>query len=96
MIFTAYADYFATGEGRSLMVLISKGYGSKSPEENVRDRFVELFGSYMAIGMEMKEGLYFDFDGSELLLCEKTRDFLRRSLDAGNLEYHAELHFNFS
>lgn len=96
MIYTAFADYYATGEGRSLMFLVSRGYGPKSREENVRDRFIELFGSYMAMGMEIKEGLNFDFDGIDLLVSEKTRKFLESSLDAGNLEYHVGLHFNFS
>jgi predicted SAM-dependent methyltransferase len=97
-IYTVYSDYFATGEGTSYMVLITRGYGpNKDPKENAMKRFRELFGSYMALGANVKTGLYFDFPGNKVLLSEEMRVKLTDwHTDAGGLEWHSSLHLNFS
>ena len=96
MMYTVYCDYTATGEGRTIMVLFTKAYGLDSPEVNAKMRFVELFGEYYGIGADFYEGLKFDFPNADLLLSDRIKQALLGAQDAGNLEYHAHLHFNLS
>lgn len=96
MIYTAFADYGATGEGTTLMVLISRGYGPGSPEENVRNEFADIFGGYMAMGCEIHEGLRFDLPFMDLLVSPRAQETLKKSLDAGNVRFFTEMHLNFS
>ena len=97
-VYTVYADYFATGEGVSYMVLITRGYGKNaSREENAMARFRELFGSYMATGATVKPGLHFDFHGSNVLMSDTLKEKIADwNKDAGGLEWHSSLHLNFS
>lgn len=67
-MYTMYAEYYGTGEGQTYCVLFSKGYGNKDPKSNVVDKFANLFGGFMVPFAELKEGLVFDFPGSELLV----------------------------
>ena len=96
-VYTVYADYFGTGNGTTYMALITRAYGSKSREVNAMNRFIELFGGYMATGATVKPGLHFDFPGSQLLLNDTMREKLKDwNNDAGGLEWHSSLHLNFS
>ena len=42
--------YSATGEGMTVMLLITKGYGPADPETNAQAEFERIFGSYYARG----------------------------------------------
>ena len=52
------ADYCATGEGRTLMFMVTRAYGSVDEPPNLtrediaRRQFVRQFGNYMAMGVE--------------------------------------------
>lgn len=96
-VYTVYADYFGTGNGTTYMALITRAYGPKSREVNAMNRFIELFGGYMATGATVKPGLHFDFPGSHLLLNDTMQEKLKDwNNDAGGLEWHSSLHLNFS
>jgi hypothetical protein len=104
-MYTVISDYFATGEGRTIMVLYTKAYPfGKDWQDPTKDGaywaledFKQKFGDYYAIGAEVKEGLVFDFLNSELVINKELRDFLIKSeKEAGGLEYFASLHFNYS
>lgn len=96
-VYTVYADYFGTGNGTTYMVLITRGYGPNEREVNAMNRFIELFGGYMATGATIKPGIHLDFPGAHLLVSEKLRAGLEDwNTDAGGLEWHSSLHLNFS
>lgn len=97
-VYTVYADYGATGEGMSYMVLITRGYGKNaSREDNAMARFRELYGAYMASGATVKPGLYFEFPGNKVLLGDALREkIIDWNKDAGGLEWHSSVHLNFS
>jgi hypothetical protein len=98
MIYTAYAQYFATGEGMTHMVMFTRGYGpSANPLENVRKGFSDKFGAYYAMGVEIYEGIKYDLSGMELLISDKMCGALEDwQKDAGGLEYSSSIHVNFS
>lgn len=104
-VYTVTCDYSATGEGRTLMVLYTRGHprgpNYDDPTKDGRywalENFKEKFGDWFTMGAKVHDGMIFDFPGSEHLLS----DVLKKSLQdwektAGGLEYHACLHFNFS
>jgi hypothetical protein len=88
-MYTVVSDYAATGEGRTIMVLISN-----YPSYQALARFTEIFGSYYAIGAEIHEGLKLDFPGVELLIPEKVIN--GKYWDAGIFEFHSSFHLNMS
>lgn len=97
-MYTVFCDYFATGEGRTFMLLITRGYGeSDDGKENALETFKEVFGDYYAIGAEIRDGIDFNIPGAKFLLSEELKNsLLDWEKDAGGLEYHATLHVNFS
>jgi hypothetical protein len=97
-MYTVTCDYFATGEGRTIMLLITRGYGpSDDGKENALANFKEVFGDYYAIGADVMEGIQFDVPGAKLLLSDDIKTSLLDWVnDAGGLEYHAKIHVNFS
>ena len=97
-MYTAYAYYYATGEGMTHMVMFTRGYGeSPDRKENVRKSFANKFGGYYAMGVEIFDGINLNLDGIDLLLSEKMKAALDDwQKDAGGLEYFASIHVNFS
>jgi hypothetical protein len=97
-MYTVTCDYFATGEGRTIMLLITRGYGpSDDSKENALNTFKSIFGDYYAIGADIMEGIQFDVPGAKLLLSDAIKtSLLDWEKDAGGLEYHAKIHVNFS
>jgi hypothetical protein len=98
---TAFAQYFATGEGITYMVVISPAYGSGTPAENITAEFTERFGDYMAQGIEIEEGIFLDFDGSDFLITDRLRalfeDWQRGEMSApGNAVFSSSFHVNYS
>ena len=98
MIYTAYAQYFATGEGMTHMVMFTRGYGQNADRlENVRQSFSNKFGVYYGMGVEIYEGIKYDLSGMDLLVSDRTRAALDSWQEtAGGLEYSASIHVNFS
>lgn len=97
-MYTVVLDYGATGEGTTLCVMYTRGYGPHDDRaKNALLNFSEKFGSYYAMGAVVYSGMVFDFPRSALLVSETLKttlmDFVR---DAGGLEYSASIHYNFS
>jgi hypothetical protein len=95
MIYTAWANYSATGEGQTYMVLIMIA----KDEDDLRKTFAEKFGSYMAIGMEHREGVYLDFPGNGFVITPALRNFTtkwKKDDDYPMLNYFSSFHFNYS
>lgn len=88
-MYTVISDYYATGEGRTVMVLISSGSSYYA-----LSRFTDIFGSYYTIGADVVEGVKLDFPGSEFVIPESIRK--NKPLEEANFEYHASFHFNAS
>ena len=104
-MYTVVCDYSATGEGRSIMVLYTRGYTLDytndeqdfSPEYWALKRFKRTFGGWFARGATAYPGMIFDFPGAELLLSDKMKESLQVwEKVAGGLEYYAQVHVNFS
>jgi hypothetical protein len=104
-MYTVISDYGATGEGRTVMVLYTKGYPvgldyddpTKDGKYWALESFKNQFGDWYAAGAEVHQDMVFDFPGSELLLSDKLKESLTNwEKNAGNLEYYASIHVNFS
>jgi len=88
-LYTAFARYFATGEGMTHMVVVSYA----QDEEDIKKKFADHFSAYMAIGVEIHEGIV----EQELVLTGPILESLRRSeAKQGWIDYYAQLHVNFS
>lgn len=95
------ADYSATGEGRTLMFLITRAYRPVDTPPNVTDeeiarrQFVERFGGYMAMGVEFYDrDTYIEKFGKMIPGIVQN---LTSGEDApGNVFWSQEIHFNFS
>lgn len=97
MFYTVWADYGATGEGRTFMVLFTRGWGKdKDPRVNAIENFREYFGGWCASGATVKEGLNFDFPGAEFLISDTLRKSLEEWQGEANMNYYASFHYNFS
>lgn len=97
-------DYYATGEGRTVCILITRAY----PNAEQRDRsdsakliaaqqFIERFGSFIASGAENLQ--YEDFlKRFGHMLPEVIKKILRAGRDdtPGNFTWASEYHINFS
>ncbi len=88
------ADYFATGEGRTIMLLITKAYGPSDPETNAREQFAKLFGDYFAIGAEIItwEDMKKDYEN---FLPPAILKYMNNP-DAPGFSWHTSFHFNYS
>lgn len=99
-IYTVTCTYGATGEGQTVMILITRGYGPDVGAVNALNRFKDIFGAYYAHGAVVEEGLMLNKSYINLLISETTRKNLmewQTERDApGGLEYFASLHVNFS
>lgn len=88
MMYTAKLDYFATGEGRTLMILV----GNYSKQSEAYDAFSKHFDPYFAQGCDIVEGV--DLMGFEKLVPE----FVQKELTEGKAyyEYFTCFHYNLS
>jgi len=91
-LWTAWCDYHATGEGRSIMACIAYA----DSEEKMRAHFTEKFGDWFAKGCEIQKGvarsaatrLLWSEDALVAMEdCEKRR---------GSIDANSWLHFNFA
>lgn len=88
--YTIVSDYFATGEGRTIMIMITYA----ESEEKARKRFQERFGVFYTYCAEVKEGVDLDFPGSDIMLTTP----LKKALAEWDCykTYSAEFYYNFS
>ena len=82
------SDYFATGEGRTLSILITRDRSKKE----IMQEFIDLFDAYYAIGLEFVE--------REELVSKYNAflpSFVMKKLEQGYpVEYFGQIHFNIS
>jgi hypothetical protein len=95
MIYTVKIDYYATGEGRTQMILI----GSYEDASKAKDRFKQIFDPYFAIGCTIEEGI--NIDGMEHMVPDYIINRFRENEDIktsnrGYLEYYTSFHMNFA
>jgi hypothetical protein len=94
-LYTVVAEYGATGEGTTVMVLITRALGQNTPEQNALDHFTRIFGGFYKYFADVHEGLKTDFFCANVLLSEQLIKTLTNN-NAGNVSYHASFHMNFS
>ena len=90
-IWTSWLDYYATGEGRSMMAYI----GYATDEARARQQFAEAFGEYFGRGCEVQRGVVRN-ELTNLLWSEQTLNMFEEINKRGALEAKANVHFNFS
>jgi hypothetical protein len=95
-IYTVTCDYAASGEGRTLMLLITRGHGPNDGATNALERFKGIFGSYYAQGATVEEGLQLCKHWIPWMITGETRKNLMSWQDSANLEYFSSLHVNLS
>lgn len=98
------SNYFATGEGNSVCLLVTKAYPRKedyledgelanSAEFRAAREFIEQFGGFYAMGVENlpKEEFFKKYK-------QYLPSFLERLVEegAGNINYSMKFHLNFS
>lgn len=90
-IWTVTQDYFATGEGRTLMAWI--GYAES--EEEALKKFGERFNPYYTPSMGAQKGFVRD-DVVSFVFSEQAISVAVKNLGQCNLEMFSAVHFNFS
>lgn len=86
------SDYFATGEGRTIMLLIVSDFG-ESALEDAHKRFAEKFGDYYAIGAEEKDFESIDKMG---IIPSALREWILEGRHDCYFVYHSTWHVNYS
>ena len=90
-IWTGWMDYFATGEGRSLMAYI----GHAQSEDELRTSASEAFGEYYARGLNIAEGLI-ENNVTLMVFSAKTFELVRGLDGRASIRCHAFVAFNGS
>lgn len=90
-LWTTWCDYYATGEGRTLMALT----GPAEDEASAKRQFAARFGEFAARGATSKPGLV-NNDVTQFLWSPKMLTFIEQSPALGGLSADARLHFNFA
>jgi hypothetical protein len=88
-LWTAWADYGATGEGRTLLVWI--GYAENAAE--ARDGFGVRFGDFFKRLCEAEEGCV-DNEVTRRLVPGETIERLRELSGKAHVEFYTQLHVN--
>jgi len=95
-MYTVHSCYFGTGEGVTYAVTFTKS----QRKEDALGQFVQDHGYFLGQTAEAVPGLFFDFEGAELLLSEPLKAALLKWADRkdgpGGFHYKAEIHMNFS
>lgn len=96
--YTIVCDYYATGEGRTMIVL----YTTADNMDQVKNRFVQVFNEYFWRGMECYDGFIFQNDTDsqhmtieaiDMLVTSGVRKLLEKDIMS---EFYAQLHFNLA
>lgn len=90
-LWTIWGDYFATGEGRTIQVLIT--YAEN--EADAIKKFGVEFDPYFAIGAEAKEGII-ENELTQYLFSEKIFENVKKMEGKAHVKLSSEFHFNFS
>jgi hypothetical protein len=104
-MYTVVSDYYGTGEGRTIMMCICRGFPDAThpkydtetdPKFWALESFKKQFGEFYTYGADLHEGLFLDFEGAEFLISDQLRKSLTQWQSCANLFYAAKFHFNFS
>lgn len=90
-LWTVWADYFATGEGRSLMACIVYAQDRASAQK----KFAALFGECFEKFSQARQGVVYN-DVTSYLFSKSALDDLQALANAGNIVAHASIHINRS
>lgn len=90
-LWTIFSDYFATGEGRTIQVLITY---AESKEEAL-EKFGKRFDPYFAMGADAEEGIIENELTKYLFSAEMFKN-VKKMEGKANVRLSGELHFNFS
>ncbi len=90
--FTARLNYFATGEGQTIGILM----GYVHSEESIRSIIVEHFGSYYASGADIWPKLHLPTDAEALVPAAIRKVIAEPGLVIGNFRYSSIYHLNQS
>ena len=88
MMYTAKLDYYATGEGRTLMILI----GDYRNIDEVKEAFSRHFDPYFTMGAEIIEGI--DISGFESIIPANIIEAFNEGKEYYN--YYTAFHMNFA
>ena len=90
-LWTVWLDYFATGEGRSMMAVI--GYASN--ENEAKELFSKKFGDWFKIGCDAAPGVVQN-PVTQFLFSTEALQMLTKHNGNANLVVHASIHINMS
>lgn len=90
-LWTAWSEYYGTGEGRTVMALIT--YANNL--EDIVLKFHRQFGTFYSIGCEAEEGVVRN-TYTRHLFSESLLHAVETAKDRANIELYASSHFNFS
>jgi hypothetical protein len=92
VLWTAWCDYFATGEGRSIMACI--GYARNEAE--IRKRFADTFDDWWEKGCETAPGVVHN-EYTAFLWSDAMLNYIAQTAEKrGWVDAHAWIHVNFS
>lgn len=88
---TAWCDYFATGEGRTLIALVARARDEAHMRSIVKERLGEFWSAFAQVAPGVVRN-----EVTERLWAPGVFEFLERDAsDAGIVEAQAQLHANF-
>ena len=90
-LWTAWSDYGATGEGRTLMARIAYA----EDERDALTGFGKAFDPYYATGAEASPGVA-DSNVTRALFTAATLEWVRQHEGRANIDLQAKFHFNFA
>jgi hypothetical protein len=90
-LWTVWTEYFATGEGHSIMACII--YAEN--ESGAKKKFDEKFGEHFGMGAQASLGVIENALTSRLFTQTTFEEIRGRELKC-NIDAYASLHFNFS
>lgn len=88
-LYSAWCDYFATGEGRTIMVM----YCIAEDEDDLRKKFSDAFHPYYAPGMQFEDGIKKDD-----IFAHMVPHTVTSMLEEGGcyFDFYTSFHYNFS
>lgn len=94
------SDYYATGEGRTICLLITRAYPmvdeyDKDPDVIAEEEFTKRFGEFLSMGVEaVNQEEFMKRFGH--YLPEYLKKLLENEDQPGNLNYMSQFHLNYS
>lgn len=91
MIYFGISEYYATGEGRAIMIMLSKNHKN---EDGFVEAFKDKFGHYYSSGLELKDKDIF-MKEYDKYLPEHVKKYLEKD-DAFAYEYYSSVYINYA